>query len=421
MKLQALTKRKLYVTGKTWGLGFSLTLRMQQIPANHMIEKEMGMKQIQKKLGRIIHYLQSRMVQQVMIIDFVVIRFHVLSYSFMTSHNTSIFAGNTSRRQHRIWCIILVLAVVEVLYAIVCASGLVAFFLSYPIEGEAVAIGGNVSVSLVEQGFSSFLTKSIEITLAEDVPPTSFFMAECSQVETTRIALPKKLASPITEDEFDTTVQLNYFRTDLPIYSAGPLQISYNVTANSSVQYSPTDSCPLQLFLFDDNSTFQQAQVDSTVRPSEYIDKSPCLLNASLGSSYPNQTSQTIFPMEQEDQPHFYFVLAYVRKGVRMTAEIEVNLTVYDTSGLFPMSCPDDTFLNPCGFNVSNHTLNLSNKKICLFAESVDDVTPPYFTVSISSNVNIVASLVFLLSLAVLGNIVVVCVIVATVFYCRKR
>lgn len=309
-----------------------------------------------------------------------------------------------------------------VILAVLSVAAYLLFLKYYPIKEKMVAIGGNASVSLVEHGFLAVLTEGVEVMLAEDAPPTSFFMVEFNQVNKLSVTLPKKPAIVLEEDEFDTPVLLNYFDTDLPVYSAGPLQILYTVTANSSAQDSSADSCPLQIFLFNDNSTFQQSLVDSKI--SGYIEKSPCLLNASQGSYYVNQMSRTNFTVEQ-DKPRFYFVLAYIKKGVHMIAEIEVELTVYNTDGLSPIPCMGDTFPGKCIFDVSNRTIDLSSRKMCLFAKSVDAVAPPYFTVIISSTVNVPNSILIWILLIVLVVLIIlilgVCASVTIYYFKRKR
>lgn len=312
-------------------------------------------------------------------------------------------------------------ALVVLIIIIACVAGSMLLFVKRsPIKKAIGAVGGNTSVSLINNGVLTLFTEAINVMLGEDSAPTSFFMAACDQVKQSSISLPKKPPTFIREDEFDTNLSLNYFGTDLPVYSAGHLQISYRVSANSSVQYPSVDSCPLQLFLFDANSTYQQFQDNPTF--TGYIQKSPCLLNASQVDYFVNQTSTTLFAVKQS-QPGFYFVVVVIKKGVSMTAEIAVDLTVYETDNLSSIACSNDVFPVKCSFPVSNSSLDFSDTKVCLYAKSLDDVTPPYFTLTLSSTTNLktFAILVSLPVAVIIAAAVCLLVMIITAICYRAR
>ena len=246
------------------------------------------------------------------------------------------------------------------LLAVIVSVFLFAFFMLYipSWENAAVDIGGNYTVALHEDGFNSFWTAGLKLSLTENdefatLEDLSLYTAPCKDTTTMLQTLPT--VSRATVFSISKQLGLNYHGGDVPLYSAAGGHLNY--TFNTTSVFDST-WC-FDLHIFDNYESYHNFINDGSTVGS--------ILDTGCLESGTNYTSVSI----SIDTSSFYYVAAtmYVEESQPITLNYSVTpeLEAYDLSGAGTVS-HKLTGLS-CQVNLPEHSA-FSPHRICVYCQS---------------------------------------------------
>ena len=314
-------------------------------------------------------------------------------------------------------CLFLTLAVVFSILLVLCITGIVIFSLNlYRLQhflrshspllsdvpvpsGYPVLLGGN--------GYDPSTVKSVDIsTDAKKANPlaqvsVSFYTGAC-KFHYESVFLPNVFRD--LKALYDNRLAFNYNYGDKPLYVAGEDSILKYFSSASSDGPVGSNECPMELFLFDDQSKYQNFQQDSLLPEAGFINRSGCLPVGSKLDEVKNST--TVFHLPK---PGSYFVSISIRKDVRTRTNISGHAQEFNTTEFKPVKdCVLNENFNQCTITLHNHESwfnPVSSENLCIWARSQYNVNVNVTTASnnggklmnIGSKVGLVGSIVLLL------------------------
>lgn len=271
------------------------------------------------------------------------------------------------------WCCLRA-GLVSVLSAVVSVL-LLAFFMLYSpaVERVSVEVGGNYTVTLYEDGFNSFWTQSLGLSLEGDTANTIledslFYRAPCKDITTVAQLLPSESHANISF--VSERLGLNYHGSSDPVYSAAGGSLNYMFHATS---------------IFDSATCFHIHLFDKQEAFIGFMDKGSTagsLLNTGCLGSGKNHADVSI-PLGVSA---FYYVAASVytesSQPFFLNYTITPELQVYNITFTTSNTCADnhDHKDSSCMLPLSAHP-SLLEPNVCVYCQS-----GPYTNLSFVTN-----------------------------------
>lgn len=222
----------------------------------------------------------------------------------------------------------------------------------------AQMIGANSTVLVGEKCFDSLGTKEVTFSKQFGDPEVQFYIT--NYVPYIPLLLPNK-----TLYEYHTNYggrhSANYMCCNNPIYTANSGNITYIISTSSDNQFS---KCPLQLFIFDTFTTYNEFIKDpnSVSDNSGVYNKSKCVIGM-------NQVIQ--FSLQGNK---FYYAAMNIANDnnnhVQFSLDAFGSLTQIDNNDLQPLSCSLQYLdSSPCTIPIAD-SIYKSSYSICILAYS---------------------------------------------------
>ena len=217
-----------------------------------------------------------------------------------------------------------------------------------------VSIGANTTVPLDKNCFDSDFISSIAIT-SDPYVDAEVYTIDSSNVHYTTVQLPNKTVL-IDNPYDDNTIGLNYYGGVDPLYTNGIGNITLNL---STFSLNVNSNCSLEIFLFDNRSSFD-AFIDSSIdHVTGYVDKSRCIPV--------NGTVQLYTIHFNLPAGSFYYIGASIRKSVLYSFTLSPRIVAVNVSQIIP-SCSLSSDINRCDIKIERQFSN----RVCVFALSTE-------------------------------------------------
>ena len=270
-------------------------------------------------------------------------------------------------------------------------------------------IGANSTVLVGQKCFNSHWTKEVTISKQFNDPDIQFYRT--SYVQYMPLLLPNKTLY-VYHKNYGERKSANYMCCNNPIYTAKSGSITYIISTSSDNQFS---NCPLQLFIFDNFTTYNEFLIDpnSISDNSGIYNKSKCVIGT-------NQVLQ----FSLQGNKFYYAAMNIVNNfdnHVSFSVDAFGSLTQINTNDLQPFNCSlQNLDTTPCTIPIPESTYT-SSQLTCILAYSSSEkqfnITIDVALALTSRNINsitLAALLLFvvLTILSVLGVIVQVTMMV---------
>lgn len=224
----------------------------------------------------------------------------------------------------------------------------------------AQMIGANSTVLVGQICFNSLETKEVTISKQFGDPDVLFYIT--SNVPYTPLLLPNKTLY-VYHKNFGGRHSANYMCCNNPIYTAKNGSITYIISDSSDNQFS---NCPLQMFIFDTFTTYNQFMNDpnSVTDDSGLYNKSKCVIGTNQLLQFSLQGNK--FYYAAMNIANDYINHNYVYFSLKAFG----TLTQINSNDLKPFSCSLQYLdTSPCTIPIagSNYT---SSHSICILAYS---------------------------------------------------
>lgn len=287
--------------------------------------------------------------------------------------------------------IIVVTISVAVTCIIIFVPSSIFLFESHSTDGSSTQLDFPVPTRypaiLKQDGYDPINIKSISVS--NDDPDdhsgssvVAFYKGSCDTDRTTESNLPDK--HRVLQPLGNKKVAFNYNYGYLPLYVAGEeSKLTYHISAYNK-PLDDTMPCPLELFLFNDESSFMKF-METTFQPEKgYIKRSGCL---PVGNSTNELNSTVVF---QLSDPSPYYVSVSIAKDVYITATINVHAIEYNITDMELLPCELNYQTNHCiihvGVSKQIFGINqVSADPVCVWAVT----GPPSSSIDMVTRVNI--------------------------------
>lgn len=252
-------------------------------------------------------------------------------------------------------------------------------------------IGANSTVLVGQKCFNSHWTKEVTISKQFNDPDVQFYRT--SYVQYIPLLLPNKILYEYHKN-YGERKPANYLCCNNPIYTAKSGSITYIISTSSDNQFS---KCPLQLFIFDNFTTYDEFLYDpnSISDNSGIYNKSKCVIGT-------NQVLQ--FSLQGNK---FYYAAMKIANDadnhVSFSVDAFGNLTQININDLQPFNCSlQNLDTSPCTIPIPESTYT-SSQLTCILAYSSSDkqfniaidVAPAPTSRNINSNITLATLLLF--------------------------
>ena len=284
-------------------------------------------------------------------------------------------------------------------------------------SGYPVLLGGN--------GYDPSAVKSVDIsTDAKKVNPlsqvsVSFYTGAC------KFHYESVFLSNVSRDlkaTYDNRLAFNYNYGDKPLYVAGGDSILKYFSSASSDGPVGSNECPMELFLFDDQSKYQNFQQDSLLPKAGFINRSGCLPVGSKLDEVKNSTIVFHLP-----KPGSYFVSISIKKGVWTRTNISGYAQEFSTTEFKPVKdCVLNENFNRCTISLHNHESwfhPVSSENLCIWARSQYNVNVNVTTASDNCGklMNIGLNVFSGVFIVLLFVVIISCFLLMIMRYCISR
>ena len=301
--------------------------------------------------------------------------------------------------------VLLLLGVIIVISLILSLGGLIplSYYLYRSVDSTTSDRPSNIllprhSLALLKTDPAN--TKAVKVT-SNSSNVVSFYTGQCNAITYNQTIL-KPSYRPLNPIE-NSRLAFNYNYGDLPLYVAGGTStLIVNITASNA----PTNvtQCPLELFLFDSETSYDRSKRGKENAPiTGFVNQSGCI---PVGHKDKANTSVIVFSMVQ---PSSYYLLMIISKRVTINATLSGHVLEYskDHYKLYK-NCSLDSDRNNCSISTNNNE--------CILAQADDytviNVTAIGKTVLRTHRVGFIVGVAFLSIMALIAFIIVAAIIV---------
>ena len=314
------------------------------------------------------------------------------------------------------------MVVIPLLITILSISGFVVFYngVQHISLHSVYGIGGNTSVIIEPNCYSTFWTKEVTISNIKQYDAgynpiiVTLYKTRKKNLHY-RKKQPKEVKLYFNIPGLHINLPVNILYGHVPIYSSGNGTLTYTFSFRADVNFT---ICPLELRMFNNYQEFNQF-INQYSDVNGPITSSNCTLNSV------NSTLQKHVINFHLHSNTFYYFAVGLTKGLYVNITITGQLEEFEVSNLTPEKCflSSAVDTSSCTIPIAHSSVSYTKDYICLLAHSTDkhignftvDVTPAIW------NIGSVSSLSFSIATCLITASIIIAIIFYVVWHIKKE